>query len=73
MTDQELNNLHLFMLDYARAHKSQRRGQAYFNALAEQQPEMADRIRGTPDDPFYDDERIEPFFNRIEKEISSSS
>jgi hypothetical protein len=43
------------------AHESERMGQAYFNQLAEDYPEIASRIRGTEVDPFYDDKRISAF------------
>jgi hypothetical protein len=50
--------------------KTQRRGQAYFNALYDIAPEIANRIRGTEFDPFHDDSRIVPFLSQLEKEIS---
>lgn len=37
---------------------NQRQGQALFNFLNEHRPELAHRIRGTIQDPFYQDERI---------------
>lgn len=49
--------------------KDYRLGQAYFNALYEIYPEVADLIRGTPADPFYaqvfTDRRFELFFDTI--------
>lgn len=38
-----------------------RRGQALFNALYEVHPELADRVRMTEADPFFDDAKIEAF------------
>lgn len=38
-----------------------RRGQVMFNVLNAFDPELADMIRGTLEDPFYRDERIPAF------------
>lgn len=38
-----------------------RMGQAYFNVLDMVRPELADEIRGTDCDPFYNNELIVPF------------
>ena len=35
-----------------------RPGQRFFNVLAEYHPELAEKIRGTDIDPFYDDHKI---------------
>lgn len=45
----------------------QRMGQALFNALHDLSPELADLIRGTDVDPFYNDDRILAFFTFIEE------
>lgn len=37
----------------ALTHEGERIGQAYFNALYEIYPEVAELVRGTPSDPFY--------------------
>lgn len=42
-----------------------RAGQSAFNRLAEIAPELADSIRGGPDDPYYDDSRLERFRQRL--------
>lgn len=34
------------------ANKGQREGQAFFNALLQHQPSLAEEIRGSADDPF---------------------
>lgn len=44
--------------DVERLRAAQRPGQAVFNALAQVDPEFADRVRGTELDPFHDDTRI---------------
>lgn len=41
--------------------KEWREGQAYFNYLYEDKPKLADEIRGTNLDPFYQDDNIESF------------
>ena len=41
--------------------KSQRLGQFLFNFLNEYKPDLADTIRGTDDDPFYEDSKIAAF------------
>jgi hypothetical protein len=53
------------MEGYFRRHPTQRCGQAYFNGLHEVAPEIADAIRGTADDPFYDNKRFDRFINRV--------
>ena len=44
---------------------SQRAGQAAFNALEEAFPQIASVIRGTDEDPFYDDSRLTLFYRRV--------
>lgn len=43
---------------YQKDHPCQRKGQSLFNVLAEVQPAVAEKLRGTYLDPFYHDERI---------------
>ena len=52
-------------LDRLREHPEWRRGQALFNALYELHPHAADRLRATPADPFYDDQRIPAFWRTL--------
>jgi len=42
-----------------------RSGQVYFNTLHDLEPTLADAIRGTMDDPFYDDGRIPEFMGVV--------
>lgn len=42
-----------------------RAGQEAFNQLASSDPEIAEEIRGTPFDPFYDDSRMPAFCERV--------
>jgi hypothetical protein len=43
----------------------ERLGQAYFNQLVAERPELAERVRGTLRDPFYDNRRLSAFLNYI--------
>ena len=43
----------------------QRIGQKAFNDLYESNPKIADAIRGTEYDPFYDDSRIDKFKAKV--------
>lgn len=54
-------DLSAIMRQYAEAHPEQRRGQAYFNAIHEVRPDLANAVRGSDRDPFYDDSRINAF------------
>lgn len=47
------------------AHPEWREGQTAFNALHRLHPHVADTMRGTHDDPFYSDERLERFWDRV--------
>ena len=42
-----------------------RKGQTFFNVLREMEPELADRIAGTADDPFYNDGKLPGFLLRV--------
>lgn len=53
------------LVKYALDHPEQRNGQAMFNALHEFDPELADTIRGTDADPFYDNLKVEAFVGKI--------
>lgn len=46
-------------------HSDERRGQAYFNSLEEAAPTLAEEIRGTYVDPFYNDELLVQFLHRV--------
>ena len=43
----------------------QRRGQWLFNVLSEYDPDLANKIRNTECDPFYDDAKIEKLFTYL--------
>ena len=42
-----------------------RQGQIAFNELYATEPDIANSIRGSEFDPFYDDEKLEAFFERV--------
>jgi hypothetical protein len=44
---------------------NQRKGQAAFNALYEMSPVLADKIRTTEFDPFYQDSKIPAFMREV--------
>lgn len=60
-----MNEIVTHMVNYNLAHPEQRKGQAYFNALSTAAPKMAEAVRGTDADPFYDDSRLPDFFLAI--------
>jgi len=46
-------------------HPSERMGQAYFNQLREDQPEVASDVTNSEIDPFYDDNLIGEFLTYL--------
>jgi hypothetical protein len=48
-----------------RERRGLRKGQAFFNVLQEMEPELADRITSSADDPFYDDGKLPEFLLRV--------
>lgn len=54
---------------YVEAHRHDldwRPGQAAFNLLVQARPEIAGRVRGTAEDPFYVDDRLPAFWRFVE-------
>lgn len=51
---------------YQIAHPEQRWGQALFNSLYDHRPDIANSVRATTADPFYDNERITLFLQTVE-------
>lgn len=51
---------------YWSQHTVQRQGQAHFNSLYEHRPDIANQIRTTAADPFYDDRKLPLFFETVE-------
>lgn len=70
MTVDELADYQYGSLKYAMKNPTQRRGQAYFNYLAQIRPELAEQIRGGGLDPFHNDSAIENLLNWLKGEIA---
>lgn len=54
-----------FSWRYYVQNRYQRKGQALFNALVKVHPGLAEKVRMTPLDPFYQDDRIPDFLTMI--------
>ncbi len=63
LTKQQLNSLKEKVESSKRLYV--RKGQEYFNELYNMNPQLADSIRSSSCDPFYDDSRIDKFLNKI--------
>jgi hypothetical protein len=50
-----------------------RAGQKAFNDLYANDPALADAIRGTEADPFYDDSRLTIFWDRVDEILAARS
>lgn len=53
-----LSEFYVFWGEYQAGNPHQRQGQALFNALHWERPNLANKIRGTHLDPFHRDERV---------------
>lgn len=51
----DFDNFVAFAAEYTHEYKDQRAGQAFFNALYEKRPDLANKIHTTELDPFYND------------------
>lgn len=68
-----LVNQYLNLVNQAvRAWPSRRVGQAFFNVLCEVEPLLAERVRATEFDPFYQDKRIPAFLEFVEQRIGNA-
>lgn len=65
MTDMLYLQYLTYVQRYQAMHPEQRRGQAHFNVLYIGHPSIANEIRGTEVDPFYDDSRIVDFLESV--------
>lgn len=52
---------------YAEENKQQRMGQAHFNCVNMHFPEIANALRGTAADPFYNDGRLVLFWEHVDR------
>lgn len=73
MTLGDYTNLLRTMVDRQATELFWRKGQTLFNVLYEMYPDLANEIRGTPLDPFYEDRKIKDFMNFIASKIDSNS
>lgn len=58
-----------FLLAFANTQRPQgwRKGQLAFNLLCDIHPTLADKVRGTSNDPFYRDNRIPDFLMFVQR------
>lgn len=59
MTDNELGTVKEYAAHLQEENPQCRKGQAFFNALHETHPHIANMVRGTKYDPFYSDKKLE--------------
>jgi hypothetical protein len=69
MTEKEMCALAVKMQDNMRKYPKRRRGQNYFNALNDLHHDLANQIRGTDLDPFYDDKKLASFLEWVGKQM----
>lgn len=56
--EEEIQAFYVGWADYLRGNPAQRRGQALFNHLHDVRPDLANQLRGTDLDPFYDNSKV---------------
>lgn len=61
------NDWLILAADYARKETGQRLGQAFFNCLYDNRPDVGDAIFNTDYDPFYDDTILVRFLLKAEE------
>lgn len=59
LTKDEINDVVEFANTMRLKHEDYRWGQAFFNALYMLHPDVADKIRATDKDPFYNDKKVD--------------
>ena len=65
LTDKQFNEFGKLAAAILAENKVWRCGQGFFNALCKISPEIAEQVRGTNFDPFYDNAKIGLFFRQI--------
>ena len=66
LSEKEINELKVkVLIEAPLLYPEWREGQAYFNYLYQLHPNVANEIRETEYDPFYNDSRIDKFLNKI--------
>jgi hypothetical protein len=61
----EFGDYIIAVVDAEMAHHEWRFGQAAFNVLHDIRPDLSERIRTTPTDPFYRNERLPAFYKWV--------
>lgn len=61
-------NVRTLWFQRLRSNKYQRIGQLAFNCLADLHPELARKVLGTKNDPFYQDDKIYGFWEWLMKQ-----
>lgn len=65
LTEEQLHQLNVDIETAIKENKTWRRGQAHFNVLYAQYPFIANKIRSTSIDPFYNDLLIASFWSYL--------
>ncbi len=68
VNEDKLNYAYRLAQQYAEQYKNWRWGQCIFNAYCSVFPEITNEIRGTDDDCFYDDKKVQKFLSHFEIE-----
>jgi len=66
--EDKINYAYKLAQKYADTYKNWRWGQCVFNAYSSVFPEETNKIRGTDDDCFYDDKKVEKFLSHFQIE-----
>jgi hypothetical protein len=65
LNTEQLTQVVIRSVELQRLNYGYRVGQALFNALEDLHPDEANRVRGTESDPFYNDSKIDSFFQTL--------
>ena len=69
LTTKEFNDWLTGLAEYQKEHSSLRKGQNTFNYLHQEYPQIADKVRGTESDPFYNDNKLGAFYQWLMDEV----
>ena len=73
LTKDEINDVVEFAHTIQLKYEEYRWGQTFFNALYRLYPQVADKIRGTDKDPFYNDKKVSECIEFISDASQSNS
>lgn len=65
LSDNQLDEFLRIVNEKTQLNPTWRKGQTLFNVLSKLHPKLAECIRGTNNDPFYNDENIDNFYKYI--------